>query len=587
MTFDLGGHKIEISRARLNYCGVHRFHASFMARHGQDAASKGIGLICESIMSDEAIRSMRRNVDEIGHVFGMSTVLPFRVYTELYFEDAVGYLESIGCHCYQKDECVKMFAPDRKEYMQGVAELLDKGLLKGLLDDTAGLIDTLDTQLQMMDSGFASDAEIAERQEEVLDSFRSKLRTLIGKFFGRRNVSDAFGNVFDKMFDLLRLNLCKAATLAGDRFACEPTSEDELEMACKVCESLKGNDVEESKVVPVCLGVLQIAPHLAAAYPPLYIRVGDKSGDLSRMAELAGVKDMDVLKECILPRLYSHTRIRELSNIDAFRKDLHEKWAFYALDDKPEEWSFYVAVKRSAEMVRSTFHRRRLSSPELADHYRAVYKLLCDSDFATSQESAEGARNAVVALARKLDVPTDWLESILEEKTRLLQIRLYDDLKEYLCSLDLSTEEKAIAARDAVRCEALRIGYKAFCNFPPLEALISRYDCKARSVLGREFPTREEASAHRRIFERIVSTDFQSSSECCKLALNECVKMASEDGIDADWLISDLHTALRRHDEESRVRMGYLYATHEEADAAYKEPELVFRAVWSAVKRFA
>ena len=583
MTFDIGGHKIEISRARLNYCGVHRFHAAFVARYGRDAPSESVKAFCEAIVRDEAIRLMRRNVGNIANEVGKCLKTPFKVYAEIYSETAGSFLRSVGCRCCDEDEYARMFSPDCREYMQDVVELL----VKGVFGDIAQMVDDLDTELQMADSGFASNTDIAERQRDVVERFRSHMQNLFHKFFRRRDVAAAINEAFDKLFWLLLHSLCEAMTLAGEKFACQPIQENEFKSALRACELIEENNIEESKIVPCCLGVLQIAPFLAAAYPPLYARVGDKSGDLARLAGLADVKDFDVLKECILPQLYSRTRLRNLFDIDAFRKDLHAKWAFYAIEGNPEKWGFYVAVKRSVEMIRSTFHRRRLSSQEVADHYRAVYTLLCKSDFMTSQESADKARADVLAFARKMDVPTDWLEPILEAKAKGLEIRLYEGMEKYLKELDLSSEEKAIAARKMVRQVAHKIGYKTFDGFPPLESLIARYDHKARSVNGREFHTREEASVHRSILERIVATDFQSSRECCQRTLDECVGMAAAAGVDADWLVADLRTALRRHDEESRVRMGYLYDTHDEAEAAYREPGLAFRAIWSAVKRFA
>ena len=583
MTFDLGGHKLEISRARLNYCGVHRFHAAFIAQHGQNAAAEGSNVFCKSVVCNETIRLMRRNVDNIASEVGKCLRLPFMAYAEVYAERAVRYMQSIGCSCYRKEEYAKEFAPDHRDYLHDVAELVAR---EGVLDDIAGLIDNLDTLLQIADSGFASDEEIARRQGEVLEGTRSKLEELLRKFLSRRDVSEALDEAFQRMFHLLLCNLCKAMVLADDRFACEPISADEYKMAIKACEKLEDNGIDESKVVTCCLGVLQIAPFLAAAYPPLYVRVGDKSGDLVQLAKLAGVEGMDTLKDCVLPQLYSRKRIRDLSDIGAFRKELRGKWNFYALEDDPDEWDFYSAVKRNVEKVRSTFHRRRLASPEIAGHYRAVYELMCDSDFTSSQKASETAQAAVLASAKKLGIPTDWLEPIMEAKIRSLEVRLYAELEKFVKSLDLTNEQQALSARSAIRSEALRIGYKAFDDFRPLERLLTRYDRRARTVLDREFPTREEAAVHRRIFERIAATDVRASAECCQQTLDECVEIADAAGVNADWLISDLHAALRRHDEESRVRMGYLYDTHEEADAASGDARLAFLAIWSAIKRF-
>lgn len=596
MIFNIGGRKLEISHARLNYCRAYQFHMSFMENYGEKASSEGLQQLYEMIASKEEILFMIKALGTdpglIALEFAKSYRFTFDCYKKLYSKHAVRFLNSIDCLCYEEDEYFKTFTPNPKEYMEKYLENTTDKFFRELLEDIGKLIDNLGTQLQVCDSGFATTLEVAQRQDEAIDQYRPKLLNLVRKFHSRRDISEAYDEAFSKMFQLLLIDLCKAATLAGDKFACQPIPIDTLKLVWNACEQLESHNIKESDITACCLFVLQNAPFFAIAYPPLYARVGDKSGDLIRLGEMAGVCGIRQLRHYILPHLYSHTRISELSDIDAFRKSLYEQWTFYGLDndpefdDKPEEWIFYQSVKRNFEMIRSTFHRQRFASPEIAAHYRAVYELICDSDFTTSQKNAEASRNAVMSLARSFNIPTDWLEPILEAKAKSLEVRLYDDLRKYLESVDLSTEEKAIAARSALRNEALRIGYTTFGTYPPLEKLIARYDQRARTVLNREFQTREEAEVQRQIFNRIAAVDFQSSAEVCRQALDECVGMAAKVGIDAEWLLSDLRTALRRHDEESRVRLGYLYDSNEEAENVLGNSNLVFRAIWAAIKRF-
>ena len=163
----------------------------------------------------------------------------------------------------------------------------------------------------------------------------------------------------------------------------------------------------------------------------------------------------------------------------------------------------------------------------------------------------------------------------------MLAEKLYDAFDEKT----VSTDEELDEARTRMKTAAQRLGMGEVEAFPPQERHASDIAFLKRVVAGKVFDTAEEAAKQREVFAAYAASAFTTDAKACDAGIEVVRQKAQEAGVDAEWLLQDMETAKRRHEENSRVAFDYLFDSPEEFEAAHTSEEVFFKAVWAQIAR--
>lgn len=163
----------------------------------------------------------------------------------------------------------------------------------------------------------------------------------------------------------------------------------------------------------------------------------------------------------------------------------------------------------------------------------------------------------------------------------MLAEKLYDAFDEKT----VSTDEELDEARTRMKTAAQRLGMGEVEAFPPQERHASDIAFLKRVVAGKVFDTAEEAAKQREVFAAYAASAFTTDAKACDAGIEAVRQKAQEAGVDAEWLLQDMETAKRRHEENSRVAFDYLFDSPEEFEAAHTSEEVFFKAVWAQIAR--
>lgn len=163
-----------------------------------------------------------------------------------------------------------------------------------------------------------------------------------------------------------------------------------------------------------------------------------------------------------------------------------------------------------------------------------------------------------------------------------------DDLKEesfkkQLGECPYETEEETIEYRK----KAVRLGEEIRIDpaekLKVIDAKLKEFDEKARTVDGKMFDTREEATLQRQLseFEKQIDLSTEDAAIASKKALAD---KAKELGVDGEWKMDRVDKAIKRFDELARTTFGVLLETRDAAKAALGDRELFYKGIEVTVK---
>ena len=503
----------------------------------------------------------------------------FRKDYELYRKKSLKHWDGIGT-CQETDICYRFFYPERREdqynrYTKRYVYVITQEEYEG--EDTFKVHEVHVTAEQNHERLLLiySYGELPEQLK------RLKYINLINDYIK----SDSFVEiVYNAFFRAISRAYRPLLTHLPVKYSCVETSNSKQMMA--VCENIKSRVIPLAKIPDQCFKILSKNPYCLEAYEFAMLYYGDPTGDLARLANDLNIEGIQKLKESIF-----HSQIESRINIDTTND-------FDGVDAIRREVALRLNMAEDADYAPLTRKRRdheyslRLvaghvfATVDEAKKQRSLYDLFLASDFSTSEITSEKALKKLSQAAKNSGVSIEWLQPLIHQKQVALQERLSAELRKFYETLDVSTEEKALAARLAIKKQAQVIGYKTIENYPPLEALLARYDLKARTVAGQVFENRVEAEGQRAVFDLIRASDFIDSESACLKAIAQSKKIAEKYNIGIAWLLKDLLTAEKCHDEHARVAFDHMYATRAEATSATSNENLFFEAVWARFKCF-
>ena len=145
------------------------------------------------------------------------------------------------------------------------------------------------------------------------------------------------------------------------------------------------------------------------------------------------------------------------------------------------------------------------------------------------------------------------------------------------------TEEETIQYRANAVALAQELRVDASSLLEKIDAKLHEFDVKARTVDGREFPTREEAAVGRQFAEFEAAQDLSTEEKAIatKAAL---LAKAQELNLDASWKLVRVDKAIKRFDELARTTFGILFETREKAREALGDRELFYKGIEETVR---
>ena len=197
---------------------------------------------------------------------------------------------------------------------------------------------------------------------------------------------------------------------------------------------------------------------------------------------------------------------------------------------------------------------------EIAEKQQKIFALFKAIDKNSSPKELQKEFDKIVTEAEKLNVSSSWLD---EKENKLLhqaQKKYLKQLEEYFATLDISSEEKALAARKLVADKAQELGLLENTTIPKLEKTIEKFDIEFRTVGGNVFESREIASKQKEIYSIFTAINTHKYLEAIQ-KIQQVHSKAEELGISSEWLNPKFEKLLSKIQSDAQTALDKYYQT--------------------------
>ena len=364
------------------------------------------------------------------------------------------------------------------------------GALKGAA--TAGALNlggaAISGTFNMIGRGISACANAAKLRnfleaEETIDSF---INTLIKLIFEVRDTFIAVAEENCKKFKIKQL-------CASDR-----------EKAERIFKNIKANIIPEEDILDNIIRIIEQYPYIEEVYQYLAEKYDDKNFEIEDIADFFNY-DIKTIKKQKLDSYFSELPCKTESQMLSARKAMKA----YAKKIGIKNYKTYSKLEEMIEdydKKARTFNGIEYPSRELANKHKELYNFFTGLKLDT-EEKALNAKNIITAQAEKLELklendqypPLEKLLCEFDKKARTAGDKIFAtreeadlanrhiQLDEFFQSMNLSTEQQAIAAREVINQKIEELKINSIRKYEPLENLIKQLHIHEENMYFAEF----------------------------------------------------------------------------------------------------
>ena len=366
----------------------------------------------------------------------------------------------------------------------------------------------------------------------------------------------------------------------------EYLSQDAVDKSEALFANIQKGIVPEDKITELCRRIVTINPLHRNIFEYIFENYPEESLNLQKLDDYFGVEVMPGLLNQKMQSFYSTLPVDTEENAMKAKEEMEnfaEKLQFENYDTLPELKQLLEQYDKEYRTVEGTVYETR----DEADKYKELWRFFNSLNYSGTFSGVTAEVDKVHNKAAELSVSDDCLKPFIEKKFAECQQNALKKLDDYYGTLDLSTEEKAVAAVKLVNEKAAELEVQDFSSYQPLTDLLTEFDKKARSVADRIFETRNEAALQRQAYAIYKESSFCQSMEDALKTKDSLVAFQTQHNIDISWLITDVDQAITHYDELLKTKFDYRYNSYEECKNAVTDARLFFRAIWSAIYKYA
>ncbi len=378
----------------------------------------------------------------------------------------------------------------------------------------------------------------------------------------------------------------------------DPVSGDEYKRSKAILNNLLADKIPESKAEEAAIEAFSIMPYNEKLLTWALFRYGDKDGEIEKIAKAFKLNISDAKKSLLKDAFDSIDFSTEETTLKG--KEIYLK-AEKEIGCTCEDYIATIEDKLAVfDLEARTVHKVEYKTREEAAHAQELYDLYKKMPKSTEEELLK-SKSLFDKKSKEYGIEISEINKKIKKKLeefdleyRTVEDVVYDsrelaDKMKALCayydSLELDTEEKALNARAAMTQKAKELNIDDYSCYERLEKLIAKYDSDAKHIAGQFFESRAEADKQRVAYKIYKESNFTDSLENAKKTADALIKYSTENGINVQWLLIDVESAMRHFADLSRICFQYTYETPEKAQEAKQNENLFFLAVWSLLNR--
>ncbi len=295
----------------------------------------------------------------------------------------------------------------------------------------------------------------------------------------------------------------------------------------RMCNNLKTGKVPAEMVANAKIGILEANPYCQEFYEYEYMSNGDVSGELEKVASYFGISFENRKGDAFLCRLGECSSSSE-SDLLAYREKAVALAAELKYDGSAKLAEIDARLSEADKQAKMA-GGRMFDDRETAAKQRELCEIESSLDL-SSEDSAIKGKQLLLERAAERGIDFSWKMDRVEtaisrfdQDARTVDGRIFETREiaasqRLLCDfekgLDISTEERAIAAMQALESKIVELGVDGEWKTERIRTALSRFEREACVAFGRTYAERKEAMEARGNAERFFDGIVMVAQQC-------------------------------------------------------------------------
>ena len=298
------------------------------------------------------------------------------------------------------------------------------------------------------------------------------------KFLESEETITSFADTLVDLIFEVRNTFISVAEKNCKNFKIKQLYSSDREKAERIFKNIKGGVVPEDDIIDNITRIIEQYPYISEVYEYLAKNYDDKNLEIETIADFFNY-DIKAIKKNKLDEYFEGLPKKTEAEMIAARKAMSN----YAKKIGIKDYQNYPRLEKliiDYDRNERTFNGVEYPSRELAYKHKELYDFFIKLDLDTEEKAIE-AKETIITQAEKLEINLEFDKKARTAGGKIFKTREEADianrhiqLNTYFKSLKLSTEQKAIAARELINNKIQELNLGPMENYEPLENLIKK-----------------------------------------------------------------------------------------------------------------